>query len=151
MLFRSTQTANGLSAGTYTCIVSTPTGCSDTVSITVTEIPGMILNLSNVINASCNSISNGSATINVTQGTPGYTYQWTGSASISNIAIDLGAGPHTVTVMDANGCVQDTTFIISEPPPLSITFLTQDTMICPEASITLSAQGTGGSSPYIFS
>lgn len=148
---QNTQTANGLSAGTYTCLVSTPSGCSDTVSITVTEIPAMILNLSNVINASCNSISNGSATMNVTQGTPSYTYQWTGSASVSNIAIDLGAGPHTVTVMDANGCVQDTTFIISEPPPLSITFLTQDTMICPEASITLSAQGTGGSSPYIFS
>jgi gliding motility-associated-like protein len=63
---------------------------------------------------------------------------------------DLGAGSHTVTVTDAMGCVQDTIFSITEPPALVISFLTQDTMICPEASITLTAQGVGGSSPYIF-
>jgi gliding motility-associated-like protein len=148
---QTTPTITGLSAGTYTCNVATPSGCSGSVSITVTEIPAMILNLTNVVNANCNSINNGSATMNVSQGTPGYLYSWTGSASVSNIAIDLGAGPHTVTVTDANGCVQDTTFNISEPPSLSISFLTQDTMICPEASITLNAQGIGGSSPYIFS
>ncbi len=147
---QTTQTASNLIAGTYTCIVSTPTGCSDTVTAIVTEIPGMILTLSNVTNATCNSSNNGTATVNVTQGTPGYSYLWTGSGSISNIAIDLGAGTHTVTVTDANGCVVDTTFTISEPPPLSLAFLTQDTMICPEASITLLAQGAGGSSPYIY-
>jgi len=147
---QTTQTATGLSAGTYTCNVSTPSGCNGVVTVNVTEIPGMVLSLTNVVDATCNSINNGTATAVVIQGTPGYTYQWTGSASVSNIAIDLGAGTHTLTVTDANGCIVDTTFVINEPPPLSIAFLTQDTMICPEATITLTAQGAGGSSPYIF-
>jgi gliding motility-associated-like protein len=148
---QTTQTATGLSAGTYTCVVSTPTGCSGSVSITVTEIPGMQLTLSNVVNANCNSAANGTATVNVSSGTPAYSYQWVGgSASTSNTAIDLGAGTHTVIVTDANGCTIDTFVVISEPPPLSIMSLTQDTMICPEASIVLTALGTGGSSPYTY-
>ena len=137
---QTTPTIAGLSAGTYTCNITTPSGCSGSVSITVTEVPAMILSLTNLTNASCNSINNGGASINVTQGTPGYLYSWTGSASTSNVVNDLGAGSHTVTVTDAMGCVQDTTFSITEPPALVISFLTQDTMICPEASITLTAK-----------
>ena len=148
---QTTQTATGLVAGTYICTLASPSGCTDTVMVNVTEIPGMVLNLTNVIDASCNSISNGSATVNVTQGTAPYFYQWTGSISTSNTANDLGAGPHTVTVTDVNGCVQTISFNINEPPPLSIVSMTPDTMICPESSITLTALGTGGSSAYIYS
>ncbi|NBU91653.1 MAG: PKD domain-containing protein [Flavobacteriia bacterium] len=149
---QTTQTATGLSAGTYTCVVATPTGCTGTVTVTVTEIPGMQLTLSNVANANCNSASNGTATVNVVLGTPSYSYQWIGgSASTSNTAIDLGAGSHTIIVTDANGCTIDTTIVIGEPPSLQLIFLTQDTMICPEASIQLTAIGSGGSTPYTYS
>ena len=148
---QTTATATGLTAGTYTCLMSSPSGCSGTVNVTITEIPGMIVTATNIIDANCNSIPNGSATINVIQGTAPYFYQWSGSNSTVNTANNLGAGPHTVTVMDANGCIQTTAFVINEPTPLSIIALTGDTMICPEASITLSALGSGGSSPYIYS
>lgn len=148
---QTTQTATGLVAGTYTCTMTSPSGCSGSSTVTVSEIPGMILSTSNVIDANCNSIPNGSATINVIQGTAPYFYQWSGTVTTTNSANNLGAGIHTVTVTDANGCIQTITFTINEPPPLSIQSLTQDTTICPEASITLSALGTGGSSPYIYS
>ena len=132
--------------------MATPTGCTGTVTVTVTEIPGMQLTLSNVANANCNSASNGTATVNVVLGTPSYSYQWIGgSASTSNTAIDLGAGSHTIIVTDANGCTIDTTIVIGEPPSLQLIFLTQDTMICPEASIQLTAIGSGGSTPYTYS
>ena len=111
----------------------------------------MQLNMTNVIDADCYTIANGQATVNVTQGTAPYTYDWDISSSLAATALDLGAGLHTCTVTDANGCVQTITVNINQPSPLDITFLTQDTMICSESSILLSATGAGGSSTYTFS
>lgn len=51
-----------------------------------------------------------------------YTYNWSnGIAGISdNNATALCDGTYTVTVMDDNNCSVDTTFIINEPPPMTI-------------------------------
>ena len=65
-------------------------------------------------------------------------------------ALDLGAGLHTVTVTDMNGCIQTLDVTITEPAPLDITFLTQDSMICSEDAILLTAIGAGGSTAYTY-
>ena len=39
---QTTQTATGLSAGTYHCEVSSSVGCIDTVEVIITEIPPMV-------------------------------------------------------------------------------------------------------------
>jgi gliding motility-associated-like protein len=148
---QNTATATGLSAGNYWCYASNTTGCSDTIYVTIAEVPAMILNPINVVDADCYTIANGQATIDVTQGTAPYSYTWNNSASLSATALDLGAGLHTCTVTDANGCVQTISLTINQPQPLDITFLTADTMICSEANIDLSAIGAGGSSTYNFS
>ena len=147
---QTTQTATGLSAGNYWCYATTASGCADTIYVTITEIPPMILTMTNIVNANCYTIANGQATVNVTQGTPAYSYSWTGSTASAATALDLGAGLHTVTVTDINGCVQTLDVTISEPAPLDITFLTQDTMICSEDAILLTATGAGGSTTYTY-
>jgi gliding motility-associated-like protein len=147
---QTTQTAVGLTAGTYTCQVSSSSGCSGSTTVVVTEIPPMILSIQNQIDASCNSVNNGSATIGVQQGTGPFFFDWDNSISTINTANDLGAGLTSITVTDANGCIDTISVFINEPSPLSIAVITPDTMICPEASINLSAVGTGGSSPYIY-
>jgi gliding motility-associated-like protein len=147
---QSSQTATGLSAGNYWCYATTASGCADTIYVTITEIPPMILTMTNIVDANCYTIANGQATVNVTQGTPAYTYSWTGSTASAATALDLGAGLHTVTVTDMNGCVQTMDVTISEPAPLDITFLTQDTMICSEDAILLTAIGAGGSTTYTY-
>ena len=148
---QTTQTATGLSAGNYWCYATTSTGCQDTIYVTITEIPPMILTMTNIVNANCYTFANGQATVNVTQGTPNYSYSWSGSTASAATALDLGAGLHTVTVTDMNGCVQTLDVTINEPLPLSITFLTQDTMICSEDAILLTATGAGGSTTYNYS
>ena len=148
---QTTQTATGLSAGNHWCYASNTTGCSDTIYVTVTEIPAMVLNPINIVDANCYTIANGQATIDVTQGTAPYTYNWDISASLGATALDLGPGLHTCTVTDANGCIQTVAINIDQPSPLNITFLTQDTMICSEASIVLNATGIGGSTTYTYS
>lgn len=147
---QTTQTATGLSAGLYHCEVVSSTGCIDTVDVTVTEIPGMVAQIVNFVDATCNSGSDGIVTVSVANGTPIYSYAWDNSSSTSATANDLPAGTHTVTITDANNCVITATQTIGEPNPLNIISLTPDLVICPENSTNLTVQGAGGSSPYIF-
>ena len=147
---QTTSTATGLAAGAYTCTITSDVGCTGTVNVVVTEIPGMIGVIASQSDVTCNSGSNGIIDVDITQGTAPYTYSWDNSASTTDVANDLAAGTHTVTVTDFNGCVITITGVIGEPQPLSITSLTPDTQICPEDDIMLTATGSGGSSPYTF-
>jgi gliding motility-associated-like protein len=149
-LAQTTAMATGLSAGNYTCLVTSSIGCTGTVNVTVTEIPGMIGTIVNQSEVSCNSGNNGMIEVQVSQGTPIYSYSWDNSVSTTNIANDLFEGIHTVTITDLNGCVITVTETIGEPSPLSITTLTSPTQICPEDDIQLDVAGTGGSSAYTF-
>lgn len=147
---QTTQTATGLSAGTYHVAVETGVGCQDTAEVVVDEIPAMVINLVSSTDASCNSGSDGQATVEVTQGTAPYSYSWTGSSSTSETATDLAAGTHTVTVTDDNGCVITMDVTIGEPAPLQIDVIAPDTTVCVGDSAFLYAAGSGGSSPYTF-
>lgn len=147
---QTSATATGLSAGTYTCTVTSNIGCTGTTTVTVSEIPGMVGTFTTKQNVTCNSKNDGVLTINVTQGTPPYAYSWDHSASTIHSANDLFVGPQTVTVTDNRGCVMQKSETLTEPDLLAITFLTEDTIICPEHAITLKATGSGGSSNYIF-
>ena len=147
---QTTQTAIGLTAGQYNCTVTSDIGCFDIVTVNVTEIPGMIGVITSQTDVTCNSGSDGIIQLNVTQGTPPYQYSWDNSTSTTNMANDLMVGPHVITVTDSKGCVITINAMLGEPLPLSITFLTPDTQICPEDKIDLFVTGSGGSSPYTF-
>lgn len=147
---QTSQTATGLSAGSYQCTISSTVGCSNTVTATVTEIPGMISNFTTQSDVTCNSDNDGVLTVTTTAGTAPYTYSWDNSSSTTATANDLLVGTHTVTITDNRGCVITRTATLAEPPALAITFLNPDTQICPENDILLTVTGTGGSSPHTF-
>jgi gliding motility-associated-like protein len=147
---QTTQTAVGLSAGTYNCTITSSNGCVEIVSVTVSEIPGMIATIVNKQDVTCYTGNDGLIALEVINGTGPYSYLWSGSSSIDSIATDLFVGPQQVDITDSNGCVISVNTILSEPMPLSLSNVTTDTMICSESTIVLSAMGNGGSSPYIF-
>ncbi|MNJ86499.1 hypothetical protein D3C87_39980 [compost metagenome] len=148
---QNTQTAVGLPAGSYTCVVTSNIGCTGTVNVTVTEVPGMVTNVSTTP-VTCHASNDGTFTISVSQGTPPYSYSWDHSASTSHVANDLYVGPTTVTVTDALGCVIAESRTLTEPAALQITSITPDLVICPEDSTTLTVTGDGGngSDEYTF-
>ncbi|REK32193.1 MAG: T9SS C-terminal target domain-containing protein, partial [Bacteroidetes bacterium] len=96
-----TGSTSGLSADTYSYIVSDAAGCTAVCSATITE-PGKISGNMSVTAANC-GISNGTATANVSGGTPPYTYLWSDNQT-TNPATGLAAGSYSVTVTDQNGC-----------------------------------------------
>ncbi|MBK8848071.1 MAG: SprB repeat-containing protein [Bacteroidetes bacterium] len=97
----TTQLVTGLTAGTYTVTVTSGGNCSTTCSIVLTK-PGPLLCDITPSDASCGQC-NGSGILNVTGGTPPYTYQWSNGITTS-IATGLCSGSYSALVTDANGC-----------------------------------------------
>ena len=100
-------------AGTYSVIASVGF-CSDTASATVTLFPLLSLSAT-ATNATAPTCCDGSATVSVSGGTPGYTYIWSPVGCITTTCSGLCSGNYTVTVMDANGCYQTATVTVSCP------------------------------------
>jgi gliding motility-associated-like protein len=149
-LNQTTQTATGLKAGTYQCMISSNNGCSGTVNITVTTIPSVITSIQSLTDVTCHAKNDGVIQVSSLYGTPPYSYTWSGSSSQTDIAYDLYAGNQSITTIDSKGCTTIVDTILSEPPALSISYLTPDTTICSESSILLTGIGSGGSSPYTY-
>jgi hypothetical protein len=146
------DTANGLSAGTYTATVTDANGCTATQSFTITEPTAIITSVSTQTNVSCFSGTNGSATIAATGGTPGYTYSWSPYGGTADTATGLSAGTYTVTITDANSCTATQSVTITEPSIMTTSIATQTNVSCnggSNGSATITA--TGGSGIYTYS
>ena len=98
-------TANALCSGINDVTVTDASGCSVITSVNIPAAPAMISTTVSIAdNSSCNgNMCNGSGMISMTNGTAPYTYLWD-NGETSATAIGLCAGPHTVSVADANGC-----------------------------------------------
>ena len=122
----NSATAVGLSANIYTANVLDANGCPASFSVTVTEPEQLIANVEatifynadengNPYHISCFGLSDGAAAVTNGGGVEPITYSWTPTPSNSAIATGLSAGTNTVTVTDANGCVETATIDLNQP------------------------------------
>jgi gliding motility-associated-like protein len=93
---------SGLPAGNYTVILSDAEMCSDTVSFSINE-PTAILVTDSISHPFCADAEDGSISVTVSGGTPGYTLLWS-DGSNGNSLEDLSPGIVSLTVTDANDC-----------------------------------------------
>ena len=150
---RTTATNTGLAAGTYTVTVTDANACITTRTITITQ-PSSALTTSagTTNNVACVGGNNGSATVNASGGTTGYTYLWSnGRTTATNTGLAVGA--YTVTVSDANGCSTTRSFNISQPATaLSSSTVSVNNATCSTAgSIDINAAGGNGAYTYQWS
>lgn len=139
------QTATGLSAGTYLLTITDIAGCKITKSISVTE-PPPVLYVTTSKQSTC-GLSNGSATVTASNGTPSYTYNWSTGSTVQTIS-GLSAGLYTVTITDANGCKAIPQINITAIPLVSIA-LTTTNGTCGNGG-SANASVTGGAMPYTY-
>jgi gliding motility-associated-like protein len=144
------SSANNLVAGTYSCTVTDANGAIQTKSFVITQ-PTALTATSAQTNISCNSGSNGSATVVVSGGTPGYTYLWSPSGGTGATASGLFAGVYTCTITDPNGCILLKSFNITQPADLSVTPSQTNVVVYGASTGSASVNISGGTSPYTYS
>lgn len=104
---KTTQTASGLSAGTYSVTVTDNKGCSGTASISITAPVKLTVTLS----SKCSG-GKGSITPTVAGGSTPYSYTWSNGGTSSS-KTGLSNSTYTVTVSDHNDCSASATIRIS--------------------------------------
>ena len=99
-----TATVTNLPVGTVTVTITDATGCSATIDVEIGQDMSDIDVNVETVNITCGSVD-GQATATATGGTAPYTYAWS-TGDMTATVIGLPAGVFTVTVTDANGCVE---------------------------------------------
>ncbi len=100
---------SGLSAGEYTMTLIDEGNHSIVKNFTITE-PSPIEVTSNVFATNGNN-KDGSIEVEVTGGTPPYTYAWSNGSTDKNQK-DLDVGEYSIVITDANGCTKELSFTI---------------------------------------
>lgn len=141
-----------LGAGNYSVIMTDEEGCVDTVDVVMSEPDPLedSLNITTNYNGypvKCHGDSTGGITIEVSGGTPGYTFEYNGVASNQNSFDGLTSGWTIVHVTDRYGCEITDSIFLDQPPPLSI--VSSGTKAgCDEdhlaSAMALAEGGTGG-------
>ena len=133
----------GIGAGTYNVTVTSEEGCATMDSYTINE-PGSALNVtSSTTDAGC-GLSDGTATLVITGGTPGYTEDWGGENPNA-----LAGGTYPYTVTDNNGCVFNGTATVNNPGSPTVTVASSTNVTCNGGSDgTGAVNTTGGTPPY---
>jgi len=120
---QSGQTATGLSATSYKVTVTDDYGCTDTISINITQPTLLQVNISSIVQPTCNGGNNGSVTAIGIDGTVAYSYLWGANTGSQTTATVTGLSANTyyvVTVTDANECTVKDSISISEPSAVNI-------------------------------
>lgn len=144
---------NNLPAGVYTVAVVDGNGCTNTVSIPLSNSNGPIAPITST-NVLCNGECTGAASVGVISGgTPPYqTPAWVVPApTVSAAAIfSLCAQGYTLQLTDALNCLTYTGITISEPPPVNIVPTVSLPLCRGVCDGTVSLLTSGGVAPYTY-
>jgi hypothetical protein len=100
----TTYTFSGLTTGIYTLTVTDESGCTQSQSITL--INESMVNF-NLYATSCGLGSQGTVSAVITDGTPPFTFNWTGDSVGYQTGVyltGLTAGSYVLQLIDSNGC-----------------------------------------------
>ena len=140
----TTQNLSNLGAGTYWVTITDANGNKDTASITITAPPSFSVSKT-ITNEPCGGYAIGAVQINVSGGTPGYSYHWSNADTSQNIS-NLSAAVYYVTITDARGCTTVDSANVTQPPGVVISStISNASCEMPNGSIDITAQdGTPG-------
>lgn len=122
----TTQTGTSITnlAGntTYTLTATDANNCVSIRSVFISEplpisIPGNIPFLNDTFHITCYGLSDGSIDIEPSGGTGPYSFLWS-NISFNEDLVNVPADRYTVTVTDAEGCAQSTSFTLYQPPQI---------------------------------
>jgi gliding motility-associated-like protein len=147
---QTTQTATNLAATNVMVRVTDANGCQIVTNLVITQPLLLTASMNPPTHVSCNSLSDGTASVAVNYGTPPYSYLWSPSAQTNSTASNLAAGTYTVIVTDANGCTTTKTVVINEPALLTAVTNSGNVNCNGGNNGTASVAAGGGTTPYTY-
>jgi|GEM_PF-1630686 len=147
------QTAINLPSGIHSVTVADASGCVQISSVTVADGCNCTLTATTSTTATTCAGNDGTATATPGGGTGPMTYQWgaTTGNQITQTAINLPVGMHSVTVSDANGCTQIVTATITDGCNCNLTGTgTATSASCLGNDGTATATPAGGTGPFTY-
>jgi len=145
----------GLNGGTYQHTVTDGAGCSNTVAVTLFNATGPTLTAV-TRSVDCFGANTGSATISASGAGP-FTFTWS-PATVNSVispnttATGLGNGSYVITSRDINGCVTNTSIVITQPSSVTINSAATNARcfnVC-NGSITVGPTGGAASPTYVY-
>lgn len=105
----------GLGAGTYMVMVTDAALCVATISFELQSPPELDVEITNVIQPTCDTCADGSFTITATGGTPPYSYQINGlELGFSPFFNEAAPGEYYICITDENGCAYCEMYVLEE-------------------------------------
>ena len=141
----------GLAAGTYTINALDANSCASSTTVLITQptasLGGVI---SNTLAAGC-GLSNGSASVTASGGTPTYSYSWTPNGGTTSSVSNLSSGNNTVTVTDSKGCTTSIVVALTSVSGPTLSVVSQASVACFGGNTgTATVLGSGGTGPYTY-
>ncbi|PLX13544.1 MAG: hypothetical protein C0594_01095, partial [Marinilabiliales bacterium] len=148
---QNTQTATNLCADTYSVTVFDAAGCQETGIIEITEPQVLSLSVDLTQNPSCPESCDAIISVLPNGGTSPYNYQWSTNANgeTSDYSGGLCEGSYTITVTDANNCLNTVSTILTDPDPISISFDVTNAH-CNLSDGAISSIVSGGTGTYYY-
>jgi hypothetical protein len=122
-------------------VVKDAHNCYDTLLFSISAADSLFFTAIQKTDPSCFGFSNGLIEIRGFGGTLPYSYQWS-NGQLTNPAINLKAGGYTVSLTDANKCLNKASYTLKNPVPLVVDIM-DEANICSNQSIDLDAQNPG--------
>ncbi len=148
---QTTQTATGLTAGSYSVTVRDANLCPVVVSGIIVTQPTVVSGTTVVTNVACFGGNTGAINLTPTGGTGPYTFNWGGGVTTED-RTTLTAGTYSVIITDANGCTGTVSGITVTQPTAVVSGTTVVTNVACFGGNTgaINLTPTGGTGPYTF-
>lgn len=150
----NTETANSLSAGTYSVSITDNNGCTVESEVVLTQPEALTAGIESAMNIYCYGEATGRINLRAQGGTAGYSYSIDGANFVSlPVFSNLTAGSYAVVVKDQNDCEATLNAELTQPemPMVALMADKKDVDCFGMDNGLLLAETNGGTAPYTYS
>ena len=141
--------ANGLGAGIYSISVTDANNCNGVFTVSLNNVGAPVIITNAVVDATCFGSATGSIDLQVTGGTPNYSFLWSDNSTGEDLN-NVVAGTYQVTVTDGQNCQSFNTVTIEEPDSISLGFTSTGLVCFGDTSASVFLQASGGTPGYNY-
>ena len=136
-------------SGVFEQTFTAENGCDSTHTITLVVYDEITVQ-TQIFDASCFGLADGSAIASASGGNGGFTYLWN-NGDTTEETTGLVAGEYSVTVTDSTDCFVVAIVTIGEPPVVEVTAIGVDVSCTELGSVSATASGGNGNFTYMWS